>query len=155
MKSTNKILVAAVVLLLVANIALVAFIVLGKGKPADKKAKPDPAEVMYKELSMTPDQQKQHKQLKEEYFRNMRPYFDSVRAAKSAFYGLLKDTNVTDSTLMIYSNRISQRQAEIDRRTFAHFRRLRTIFTPEQQPRFDAFVEKMMQRSRKDSTAKK
>ena len=155
MKSSNKILVAAVVLLLIANIALVAFMMKGRSKAAEKKPKTDPAEVMYKELNMTEEQKKQHKLLKEEHFKNIKPLFDSVRAAKTAFYALLKDSTVTDSVLTLYGNHISEKQSEIDRRTFAHFKRLRNLFTTEQQPKFDLFVQKMMQRNRKDSSDKK
>jgi len=155
MKSSNKILVAAVILLLIANVALVVFIMTGKTKHAEKSKKPDPAEVMYRELNMSEEQQKQHKLLKDEHFKSSKPLFDSVRAAKTAFFALIKDSTVTDSTLTAYSNRIYQWQSVIDKRTFAHFKRLRNMFTPEQQPKFDSFIQKMMQRNRKDTADKK
>lgn len=154
--STNKILVAAVVLLLIANIALVAFMVMGKDKGRDKRnGKGDPSEMMAKELGMTEQQKKDHKTLKEEHFKNIKPYIDSFRAARTAFYALIKDSSVTDSTVNIYSQRLSERQSAIDKLNFFHFRKLRNLFTAEQQPRFDEFVQKMMQRNRKDSTEKK
>jgi protein CpxP len=157
MKSSNKILTIAVVLLLLTNITLVAFMVLGKNKQENKRppGRNDPFEVMVKELNMTDQQQKDYKQQKEEHFKNIRPLFDSVRAAKSAFFALLKETDVNDSVVNLYSQRVTEKQAAIDKLTFAHFRRVRNLFTPEQQPKFDVFVQKMMQRGKKDSTAKK
>ena len=89
--SNNKILSIAVVLLLLVNIALVVFMLRDKNKHSDKyhEGKGDPFELMVKELNMTEQQQKEYKQQKEEHFKNIKPLFDSVRAAKMAFYGCL------------------------------------------------------------------
>lgn len=155
--SNNKILTIAVVLLLITNIALVAFILPGKNKSNSRHSggKRDPAEMMAKELNMTEQQKKEHKLLKEEHFKNIKPLFDSVRAAKTAFFSLLKDSTVSDSIVTAYSQRISERQSAIDKLTFAHFKKIRNLFTPVQQPKFDEFVQKMMQRGRRDSAAGK
>lgn len=154
--SNNKILTVAVVLLLVTNIALVFFLVNNKGKEGGKRsgAKGDPSEVMAKELNMTEQQKNEHKQLKDDHFKAMKPFYDSLRTAKAAFYALTKEADVNDSILAVYGQRIYNRQAEIDKYTFAHFKRVRNLLTPEQQPKFDEFLQKMMQRGRKDSAAK-
>ncbi|MEO6611594.1 MAG: Spy/CpxP family protein refolding chaperone [Chitinophagaceae bacterium] len=153
--SNNKMLTIAVVLLLLVNIALVIFMVKGR-KPAERgHGKGDPFEMMVKELNMTEQQQKDYKEQKEEHFKNIKPLFDSVRAAKTAFFALIKDTTVSDSTIAVYGQRITEKQAAIDKLTFAHFKRVRNLFTPEQQPKFDEFIQKMMQRGRKDSASKK
>ena len=152
--SNNKILTIAVVLLLLVNIALVAFIVMGKNRN-DKwhsGGKGDPFETMVKELNMTAEQQKNYKEQKEEHFKKIKPLFDSVRMAKTAFYALIKEQNVSDSSINVYSQRITEKQSVIDKLTFAHFKTVRNLFTPEQQPKFDAFVQKMMQRGKRDST---
>lgn len=152
---TNKILTIAVVFLLLTNIALVIFM-LNKKQPGDKKRnRIDPSEMMVKELNMTEQQQKEYKSLKEEHFKNIKPFFDSVRAAKTAFFALTKEQNVSDSLVNIFSLRIGEKQSAIDKLTFAHFKKVRGLFTAEQQPKFDEFVQKMMQRGRKDSADKK
>jgi periplasmic protein CpxP/Spy len=154
--SGNKILTIAVVLLLITNIALVVFMVLGRNKSGGRYSggRGDMAEMMVKELNMTEQQKKDHKQLKEEHFKNIRPLLDSVRSAKTALFALVKDSTVNDSTVNIYTQGISKIQSTIDQLTFAHFRRVRNLFTPEQQPKFDEFVQKMMQRGKRDSTGK-
>ena len=153
--SNNRILTIAVVLLLIANIALVAFLVMGKKKNGDgPRGKGDPSEMLAKELNMTEEQKKEHKLLKGEHLKNIKPLFDSVRAAKTGFYALLKDSTVSDSVLDIYSRKITEQQSTIDKLTFAHFKRIRNLFTAEQQTKFDTFVQKMMQRGRKDSADK-
>jgi protein CpxP len=161
MKSSNtRILTIAVVLLLLTNIALVAFIVMGKnsrgGKPGGG-GRFSTSEMMAKELNMTEQQKKDHKQLKEDHLKNIKPLFDSIRSAKTSLYALLKDSTVNDSLVTVYTRVIGEKQSMIDQLTFAHFRRIRNLFTPEQQPKFDGFIQKMMQRGggRKDSTAKK
>ncbi len=153
-RTNNRILSVAVILLLISNIALVFFLMKDKERGEGKRGKEDPSGIMAKELGMTDQQIKDHKQLKEEHFKTVRPLYDSLRAAKAAYFALIKDPSVTDSTAAVYRARISTRQNEIDSMTFAHFKRVRKLFTPEQQPRFDEFVQKMMQRSRRDSAGK-
>jgi len=154
--SNNKILTIAVVLLLVTNIALVAFMVWGKNKHGGKSpGRVSTSEMMAKELNMTEQQKNEHKQLKEEHLKNIKPLFDSIRAAKTAMYALLKDPAVNDSMVTVYSLQIGEKQSTIDKLTFAHFKRIRNLFSAEQQPKFDEFVQKMMQRGRRDSTSKK
>ncbi len=155
--STNKVLTIAVVLLLVTNIALIAFMVMGKSKRSEKPGggKGSTSEMMARELNMTEQQKKDHKQLKEEHLKSIRPLFDSIRAAKTAMYALLKDSTTSDSMVDVYSRQIGEKQSTIDKLTFAHFKRIRNLFTAEQQPKFDQFVQKMMQRGKKDSASNK
>jgi|CXWL01.1.fsa_nt_gi hypothetical protein len=155
--SNNKILTIAVLLLLIANIALVAFMVMGKKKCNNmhRGGKGNPAEMMAKELNMTEQQKKDHKQLKEQHLKTVRPLFDSLRVAKMSFYALIKEQDVSDSIVHVYSQRINEKQSAINKLTFAHFKRMRKLFTAEQQPRFDELVQKMMQQhGRMDSATK-
>ena len=158
MKNT-RILSVAVVLLLITNIALVVFLLMGRPQKGDprkgKGPSSEPSEMMVKELNMTDQQKQQYKQLKEEHFKNVRPYFDSLRAAKTDFYGLVKNPAINDSLINAYSNRIAEKQVELDKMTLSHFRRVRDLFTPEQQPKYDSLIHKMMQRGRRDSSARK
>lgn len=152
--SNNRILTVAVILLLISNIALVVFMMKGK-KQHEMKGKGDPAEIMIKELNMTAAQKTDYKLLKEAHFKNIKPVIDSVRAAKIAFFALLKDSSVNDSIVSASAQKIYKRQAIADSMTFAHFKRVRNIFTPEQKPGFDQFIKKMMQRGRKDTAVKR
>lgn len=158
MKNSNtKILTIAVVLLLLTNIALVVFMMKGKNRHSGKSrgSRSEPFEMMVKELNMTEQQQKDYKQLKEEHLKNIKPWFDSVRSAKKDYYALIKDSAISDSIVMVYNQRISERQSAADRLTFAHFKRVRNLFSVEQQPRFDEFIQKMMQHGKRDSSVKK
>jgi periplasmic protein CpxP/Spy len=158
MRNNNRILTIAVVLLLIANIALVAMMLMGKKGGRERRGeRPEPAEMMAKELNMSEQQKAEYKQLRDEHFKNVRPYFDSVRVAKTAFFALTKEPNVSDSTIQAYSNRVAEKRAALDKVTFEHFRKVRSLFTPEQQPKYDSFIQKMMQRERgkRDSAEKR
>jgi len=156
MKNSSKILTAAVVLLLLVNIAMVIFIVKGRNQHDSKgSGRGNPFEVMDKELNMTEQQKAEVKKLRDAHFATIRPLFDSVRTSKSAFFGLLKEANVSDSILNVYSKRITETQTAIDKLTFDHFKRMRSLFDTAQQKKYDEFVQKMVQRGRRDSTGKK
>src|SRR5688572_22184158 len=119
MRNNNKILTIAVVLLLIANIALVAMMLMGKKDGREKRGyRPDPAAMMAKELNMSDQQQAEYKQLRDDHFKNVKPYFDSVRVAKTAFFALTKEANVSDSTIQVYSNRVAEKRAALDKFTF-------------------------------------
>ncbi len=153
--SYTRILSIAVILLLLANIALVVFMMKGKKRGGEKRSgRGEPFGMMVKELNMTEQQQKDYKQLKEDHFKNVRPLFDSVRAAKTAFFELVKEPSVSDSLLNAYELRVTGLQTRLDKITFEHFRQVRNIFTAEQQPKFDTFIRKMMQRGRRDSSGR-
>lgn len=163
MRSNNKILSIAVIILILINIAFVIFMLKWKNQHDSKRfgGKGDPFETMAKELNMTDQQKKEHLRLRDEYFKTTRPLFDSVRTSKSAFFSLIKDTSVNDSVLTVYNKRISTIQYTIDKLTFEHFRRVRSLYTGDQQKKYDELVQKMMQRQggrgdwKKDSTDKR
>jgi periplasmic protein CpxP/Spy len=154
--SNNRILTIAVLLLLVANIVLVFMLIKGKGpKDSGRQGKGEPFEMMAKELKMTEQQRKDYKSLREEHQKVVKPLFDSLRTAKTAFYDLMKLDTVSDSLVNQYSQQIAVRQIAIDKVTFTHFKKVRTLFNPDQLPQYDSFMKKMMQRGRRDSAAKK
>src|SRR5258706_9700515 len=157
--STNKIVTVDVVLLLLVNIAMVIFIVKGKNPYDSRRGKGgNSIEIKDKELNMTEQQKSEAKKLRDIHFAKIKPLFDSIRAAKSAFFSLIKDSNVSDSILNVYDKRITETQSVVDKLTFAHFRSIRALLNPDQQVKYDEFVQKMTQRSggrRKDSTENK
>lgn len=157
MKNNNKILTITVILLLITNLALVAFMVFGgnkKGKGGSAK-KGDPFETIEKELGMSPEQKKAHLQYRDEYFKVVRPLFDSVRMAKAAYFGLAKDSAAADSVINAAYLKLTDFQATIDKRTFEHFRRVRALYSGEQQRKYDELVQKMMtQKGRRDSSGR-
>ena len=157
--STNKLLTAAVIVLLLANIAMVVMMVSKKKNPSRGKGRGGPTEMMTKELGLSEQQQKDFQQLRDEHFKNIRPVFDTIRSLKTAFFEMVKNPETNDSMLSAYSNKVAEKQAVLDKLTFAHFQRVRALFDTSQQRKFDELMIKMMQRGgpgrKKDSTEKK
>lgn len=156
---TNRILTIAVVLLLVVNVVMLVCMMRGRGHHGMKKQGGGPFDMMVKELNMTEQQQTDFKKLKEEHFTAIKPVFDSVRSLKKSLFGLVKEENLNDSLVSNYSGLIAEQQATVDRLTIGHFRKVRALFSGDQQKKFDEFVQKMMQRRgpggmKKDSTGK-
>jgi len=151
MKSaSNKVLTIAVILLLLVNVAMLIFMLKGKGHRGDRYrgGKGGPFEMMVKELGMTDQQQTDFKKLKADHFKNNGPVFDSIKTLKKSLFELVKAETVNDSIVSHYSNLIAEQQAIVDKTTINHFRAVRALFTGDQQKKFDEFVEKMMQRRR-------
>jgi periplasmic protein CpxP/Spy len=143
---TNRILTIAVVLLLLVNVAMLIFMLKGRGHHDMRNRGGEPFDMMVKELNMTEKQQADFKKLKDEHFTAIRPVFDSVKALKKSLFGLVKDENLNDSLVNKYSALISEQQAIVDKLTINHFRKVRTLFSGDQQKKFEEFVQKMMQR---------
>ena len=155
--STNRFLTVAVILLLIANIALVAFIVFRKdaAKPPAREGGKAAFEKWVKELKLSDSQRKQYDSLREAHMARIRPLFDTIRSTRQALFSLMKEQTINDSLVNAYTNRISEKQTQADVLTLDHFHLVRTLFNPEQQKQYDEFVQKMMQRPRRDTTAKK
>ena len=149
--SSNRIFTAAVILLLLANLALVYLMIRGKKVTDHREGRKDPMEIMIKELNMTEQQQAAFKSMKDEHFKNIRPLFDSMRSVKSQFYSLMKDITVSDSTIQQGEQKVLDQQKRIDLMTFEHFKKLRSLFTAEQLPKYDSLINKMMERRRGSS----
>lgn len=146
--ASNKILTIAVILLLLVNVAMLVFMLKGRKHGDRRQGGKSPFEMMVKELNMTEQQQTEFKKMKEDHFTNIRPVMDSVRSLKRSMFELVKEENLNDSLVNRYSAMIAEQQAIADKATINHFRKVRALFTGDQQKKFDDFVQKMMQRRR-------
>jgi len=156
MKSSNKILTIAVILLLLVNIVMVVFIVNNRNHSGNKRSeKKPPFEMMDKELNLTEQQKTEVKKFRDAHFAIIHPLSDSLRAAKEAFFGLLKVPELSDSVFNAYGQRILQIQDTMDKLSFAHLQRVRNVFDSAQKSKYDEFVKKMVQRGKKDSIGKR
>jgi Spy/CpxP family protein refolding chaperone len=151
--TTNKFLLAAVILLLIANIVLVAFMIWGNDKkPAARSGgRGGPFDKLVKEMGMSDQQQKQYQSLREAHFKNVRPLFDSMRLKRQALFNLLNEEPLNDSLVNSLTAYIAEKQIQADKLTLMHFRQVRLLLNQDQQQKFDAFIQKMMQRGRRDS----
>jgi Spy/CpxP family protein refolding chaperone len=150
-----KTLTISIILLLIINIGLVTFLVLERTWLSKSRKRPDTLELFAKEVGITDSQRIQIKELRETYFKSIRPVMDSMRVLKTAFYENVKLDTPADTAFLVYADKFNDWQMQINKATYEHFRHVRDLLTKDQQPKFDEFVQKMMQRSRRDSSRKK
>jgi len=156
MKSPNKILKIAVILLLLVNIALVLFIINGRNcRPSKRSDKGGAFEMMDRDLKLNEAQKTEVKKFRDAHFAVIRPLSDSLRSAKEAFFGLLKEPVLNDSVFNAYGKRIIDIQDKMDKLSFTHLQRIRNLFDPEQQIKYDEYIRKMVQKSKRDSSGKR
>lgn len=155
MQNTNKYLKITVALLLIANIALVAFMLWGKGDKVRKNNRPDITEMLAKELGFSEEQKTTHRQMSEENKKATRLLMDSIREEKVRYYESIKNLDLNDSLINRYESNVSALQIKLDKTMFAHFKRVRAFLQPAQQLKYDTLVVKMMNKGKRDSSARK
>lgn len=144
--SKNRFWGLAVLLLVLVNIAtLVTFWIL-KGSNPFKQDGPrkEVVDFIVRELKLDSLQKKQFILLKEEHQQQIRTIKDSIRKAKDDLFGLLKDPNSSEESIVSASKITAALEAEIDLVTFRHFQKLRKICTPEQQKKFDEIIDRVV-----------
>lgn len=157
-----KILSIAVIVLLLVNVGLLFFILKEKNAHNTKSqpANSGPFETMVRELNMDDQQTQEYKKMRDAHLAEIKPLFDSVGVIRKTFLYLIQEPDVDDSALGSYSRRIAEKQAQIDKLTLNYLRKVRTLFSGDQQKKFDDLMQKTMLRrnnnqSKKDSTIKK
>jgi periplasmic protein CpxP/Spy len=149
--ASNRWLSFITLLLLTANIITLALLWTNKShEKVNDKLPPPPDgrafEFIIQELKLDSAQQLAYAKLREEHQLGQRENRDSINKAKDNLFELLKQSNVTDSTLNIYSSRIGYFEQQRDVVNFKHFQKLRVICTKEQQIKFDNIIREAMRR---------
>lgn len=146
----NKILSLLLLFLLLTNIGMLVFFVYTKPEPSynkknDKDKGGEMLQALEKQVGFSPDQLTQYKNLKEQHWNNLKPYFGEMRNAKDDFFKLI-NTAVPDSVINAAADTIAAKQKKIDLQTFHYFQQLRGICTPQQQPAFDAVISQVIKK---------
>ena len=134
------------VIILVASNILLGYLLMQSGnQPVKNKKKANDVSAWYAEVGLEQAQIDTFKILKEEYFKDMKPLWGDIRQLKDSLYQQL-DKGVEDSTAQHILSLISQKNLEVDTRTYLHFTKLRKFCTPTQQARFDTIIPKLINR---------
>ena len=132
---TFKLLWGAILVLLVLNIGMIAWVTFSpqKGRPPERL-------FLEHELSFDRHQTDLYKEMREEHFSKARSLKESVKELKEAYFNDLADTNITDEELTKKAITMETKMAELDVLTFKHFQKVRQMCTPEQQKKFDTII---------------
>lgn len=143
----NKTLLFIIVLLLLTNGALLFLMFGGNKKQGQHEGKPKPGitEALRREVGFTDEQIAQFNQIKENNWGKVRQNLDKIRQTKQSIFNLVKDTTVSDSTILRLADSIGNLQRAVEINAFNHFKTTRSICnSPEQQTRYDSFVTKLI-----------
>lgn len=137
-----KIIIAVTILLLLLNTVLLGLLWFGK-KPQPPFQ--GPIEQLLKEkLSLTEDQVKQFRTLKEEHQKLNRAILDSMRPCKDALFALLGKEPAGSRSVDSLTGIIGNYEKRKDINTFEHFSKVRQILNPEQQKTFDGTINDIL-----------
>lgn len=135
----NKLLTWLVLLLLVANAATIAMFWMNK-KNGPPPPKGSPKEFLVKELKLDTAQQAQLEELVKEHRKAAEGLREKTKAAKEAFFELLKQQDVTDSVKQAAAKAVSLNTEALDLLTLTHFQKVRALCNAGQQKKFDEII---------------
>ena len=142
----NRRLLVWVAVLLVANLGLIGYHYFSQSQMG--AARRSNSDWFYRELGLSKDQEAVFRASKDSFMKEMRPLWSANRKAKDSLFSLMGDSTVDDSTVKVLTAHIAELSRQSDERMFQHFRALRKLCTPSQQPAFDTLVPKLMSRNR-------
>ena len=147
-QNRSKVFLTIIGILLVVNIALVSFFLLKKDTKREKH--PDRkaiiANFLKTEIGFDTAQLQQYDTLSNRYRAYMKKMFDSSRITKDNQFKELTTANFSDSAMNNIADRSAAFQKVMELRTFNHFKKIRLLCTPEQQPKFDSLFDKVLNR---------
>ena len=141
--SKNKILVWAVVVLIIVNVAVLTTIWLLHNRQRPERG--TPADYLVKELSLNNDQQNKLHELAKEHHRQSQEIRGQIKDARHELFKLLQQPNVSDSIKKAAADNVAKDLEQLDLLTFNHFQQVRSICNPDQQKKFDEIIEDVLE----------
>ena len=148
----------AVILLLLINTGLVIFLLMQRNRSHAHHSASRHQEAfdrMARTLNYTEAQKEQHRSLREEHIARMRPLYDSIRQTKVILFSRTSIVEQSDSIYIGYMNKMSGWQTRINELNYAYYKKVRSMLRPEQQPRYDSLLIRMIERGRRDSSQRR
>ena len=148
--SRNRPLIFIIAVLLLTNIAVLGYFLWYKKphKPSEGGGdrRPGIETPLQKEVGFTEDQMTKYRQMREEQMKAIKPMFEDMRKAKDSLFRTMGNENANDSVINAIADAIGQKQKEMDLRMYNHFKRIRSLCTPDQLVKYDSLVLRMMRK---------
>ncbi|MEP6675777.1 MAG: hypothetical protein ABJA78_11500 [Ferruginibacter sp.] len=141
-----KIIIAITVLLLLANTVLLGLLWFGKKQPPPPP-NPGPAMVenlLKEKLSLTDDEIKQFRVLRDEHFNLNKKLNDSLHLQKDILFSMLGKIESNNVKVDSMTGIIGNLEKQKDVNTFNHFSKVRLILTATQQEKFDKVINDVL-----------
>jgi Spy/CpxP family protein refolding chaperone len=137
MKTINKNWLWVIAGILLVNVSLLAFILLGGPRH-------QPPDFLLEKLNFSEEQKEKFGELKGEHRSTINRQRSEIDALKDKLYENFSSKSFTDEEARKITKKIGQREAEGDLLTFQHFREIRNMCTPEQQGKFDRLINEIV-----------
>lgn len=149
----HKFLVAAIVVLIVVNLATIGVVLftprhpgMPNGMKPGMPAPPQGMKFFEDELRLTDEQKATFLKLRDEHFAKVKGVIDNMQAAKdNAYHELMQDNpdkNKVDSLFEV-SGKL---QIQLDKMTFEHFAKLKSVCTKDQLPAYNNLLNGLTQK---------
>jgi len=143
----NRFLVSLVGILLLANLAFfIYWFAFKKSEHPHPPPRRPVSEFIKNELGFDTVQAEKFQQLRDKHKEAIKPLMEEMQKLKDSLYASLEKSGTTDSTVNLIADKIGAKQKEIEIMLYHHFEDVRAICTPNQLPRFDSLVHKMINR---------
>jgi len=147
--SKSRSLIFIITVLLLTNIAVLGYFLWFKKPYKHEKGEKEHkgiAKALQNEVGFNEQQVVQYRELKEKQWATITPMFDNMCKAKDSLFRLLSDENANDSTINKTADAIASQQKAVDIQVFNHFKKIRNICTPEQLPKYDSLVQRILKK---------
>jgi protein CpxP len=144
-KSTNKILVILVAVLLLTNLSMLYY--FSPKKEETKSGSDRQLDWVKKELRLSDAQVAAYLELRHKRDSILKPLNNSLRESKLKIVAILQQPAINDSAVQALADEISTKQQPIEKEYFYHFSRIKAMCTPEQQALFDSVLIRMINRN--------
>lgn len=148
--SRNRSLIFIITGLLLTNILVLGYFLWFK-KPYKQienteKGHKGIATALQNEVGFNEQQVAQYRELKEKQWATIKPMFDDMCKDKENLFGLLSDENTNDSVINQAAEVIARQQKAIELQVFNHFKKIRTLCTPEQWSKYDLLTQRLIKK---------
>jgi Spy/CpxP family protein refolding chaperone len=136
----NKLVLWVIGILVLANLVTLVIFWAGRMHPMSSGS---PREFLAEKLNFDENQKKQYFDLAKEHHENAQIIREKIKESKDAFFDLIKEPNVSDSTEKAAARKVSLNLEELDLYTLGHFKKVRAICNPEQKKSFDEIIHQI------------
>lgn len=136
----NKLVLWVIAVLVLANLVTLVLFWAGRMRPMREGS---PRAFLAAKLHFDENQKKQYFDLAEEHHENAQMIRAKIKESKDAFFDLLKQPNVSDSTEKAAARKVSFNLEELDLYTLDHFKKVRALCNPEQKKLFDELIHQI------------
>ena len=148
----HKFLVAAIVVLIIVNLATIGIILFNPhkwGTPNGMKPGMPPPQGMKffeDELQFNGEQKVTFNKMRDEHFAQVKGLIDGMRKAKDEGYHELMQDNPDKTKVDSLFEVSGKLQVQLDKMTFEHFVKLKSLCTKEQLPAYNKLLQELTQK---------